>query len=323
MNDPDGVRLQTPPKPTKRSLHKTMRRVLGKIGELMKNRTRSEILNNSYESEQEMYLSIFNESRKEFFLENLQESILTHAAMRDRAEKLAAHLGISVGDATNQLKAHMVEVAGRKKKGNPVDQATGMRMYDTGGDDLVPGRTKQERLARVAKNIDSMKNRKKLPESITECFHQFIADYESVLAENGISEYDLDEATEYFVEEYMPLREERIINEGIEMLLSEKMSVDEFISYLEEGAAVQVKRGASHVRLHAKLGGLLDTVHEAGKVHEQAKAAHENNIKNNKPDHVISASAAHVEQTGLAHQKAQRAAHEHAMNIVASLRKPA
>lgn len=53
--------------------------------------------------------SLFSESRKEVFLESLQESMHTHALMKDRAEKLAEHLGISVGEAIQQLKAHLVQ----------------------------------------------------------------------------------------------------------------------------------------------------------------------------------------------------------------------
>ena len=66
-------------------------------------------------------MSIFNKERKETFLESLQESMLVHKAMKDRAEKLAEHLGISFGEAVQQLKAHLVRSAQSKRIKESID----------------------------------------------------------------------------------------------------------------------------------------------------------------------------------------------------------
>jgi len=282
MSDVTGVKLQNPPKKTKKSLHKTLIRVLGKDGVLMQNRTRAEIINN--ESDESM--SIFNEERKEYFLEHLQESMLHHAAIRDRAEKLAVHMGISIGEATNQLKAHIVQEAAKRRKGNPIDQS-GMRSYDKIPDPLskpqgksTPEQIKSDIVDRTMRRQTT--KRPNLPESVSESFREFIAEYESVLSENGIEEYDLDEATEYFIEEILPQRQEKIIKEEIEAslfsLLSESTS-EEFCNKISD---ILLDEGI-HGDIHK---GLVGGVQKALQDHAAA-------VKKHGPDHPSTHEAAY------------------------------
>lgn len=243
--------------------------------------------------QESLSMSIFNEERKEYFLEHLQESMLHHAAIRDRAEKLAAHMGISIGEAANQLKAHLVQEAAKRRKGNPIDQS-GMRSYDKGEDDLVPGRTKAERVQRVMTNIE--KGRPKLPGSVKESFKEFIAEYESVLAENDIAEYDLDEATEYFIEEILPIRQKKIISEGIDLLLAEELTVESFIDWLEEGLGVLKKAGKDMMKndLPNAIKSYADADKKFGAEHPLVKK--------------LKAHVDHVVQTAANHQAAMKAA---------------
>lgn len=50
-----------------------------------------------------------NQERRINFVERLQESMHTQEIMRIKAEKLAEHMGISIGEAIQQLKAHLVQ----------------------------------------------------------------------------------------------------------------------------------------------------------------------------------------------------------------------
>lgn len=56
------------------------------------------------------------EERRNNFLQALQEKVNLHNVLKDRAEKLAEHLGISVGEAMSQLKAHIAHTARESKK---------------------------------------------------------------------------------------------------------------------------------------------------------------------------------------------------------------
>lgn len=205
----------------------------------------------STETQSEESMSIFNQERKEYFLEHLQESMLHHAAIRDRAEKLAVHMGISIGDAANQLKAHLVQEiqeAAKKRKGNPFDTEIGMRSHEKIPDPLskpqgksTPEQIKSDIVDRTMRR--QMMKRPNLPESVSESFGRFINEYELVLSENNITEYDLDEATEYFIEEILPTRQQKIISEGVDLLLSEELTIEGFIEWLEEGLGVLKQAG--------------------------------------------------------------------------------
>lgn len=238
--------------------------------------------------------SIFSESRKETFLESLQESMLVHAALRDRAEKLASHMGISIGEATNQLKAHLVEQSAKKKKGNPYDPNLGMRAYDKGQDDLVPNRSKAERVQRVMSNVE--KGNPKLPKSTNEAYKEFISEYEALLSEKGISEYDLDEATEYFIEEILPVKRKEIISEGVDLLITEKLDVDSFIEWLEESLGVLKQAGKdmmkndlpNAIKTHAEAAKKLGDNHPLVK----KLKAHVDHVVQTAADHQINMKAA-------------------------------
>jgi hypothetical protein len=56
------------------------------------------------------------EERRNNFLQALQEKVNLHNVLKDRAEKLAEHLGISIGEAMSQLKAHIAHTARESKK---------------------------------------------------------------------------------------------------------------------------------------------------------------------------------------------------------------
>lgn len=116
----------------------------------------------STETKSEESMSIFNQERKEYFLERLNESMGLHGIISDRANDLSVVMGIPPQAIVPQIKALLARKAQQNKK-------------------------------------------------LKESFREFIAEYESVLAENGIEEYDLDEATEYFVEQVLI---EEILNEA-------------------------------------------------------------------------------------------------------------
>lgn len=246
-------------------------------------------------------MSIFNEERKEYFLEHLQESMLHHAAIRDRAEKLAVHMGISIGEAANQLKAHLVQEAAKRRKRNPFDEITGTRSFEKIPDPLSKPSGKSTTAQIKSDIVDRTMRRQTmkkpiLPESITDSFERFINNYESVLAENDIAEYDLDEATEYFIEEILPIRQKKIISEGIDLLLAEELTVESFIDWLEEGLGVLKQAGKDMMKndLPNAIKSHADAAKKFGAEHPLVKK--------------LKAHVDHVVQTAANHQAAMKTA---------------
>ena len=146
----------------------------------------------------------------------------------------------------------VMKVQGSRPDASPKPAAKEVK---TGVDTVGPARVAAAQAAKAAKNKSGLVSKVKKffgKESIEELYQNFIAEYEAVLEENGVTEYDEEEAMNFFVEQYAEILEEKSCEDDSEDDKEEADSEDEKEDMKKESVDTSFK-------LADQLGSLLES----------------------------------------------------------------